>query len=299
MVNELTIWEVGVADSNVFPMRGQRGYGEYMGTTALEVRVQQGAERVELQRLTAALNELRLALADIERLLIERGTTRARWVVDLVDQQDHELVVRVTAADSTQRPRASLLAPVDALVAGVAHLAEEPEVPDFYTEAVIKRLLKLGTPGRGVQEVSLAAVNGKPGPRRVISEPVRQHASRALTGTQTSLGSVSGLLDTVSARGGNLRVGIFDPHTRSSVVGEIPEDLASAVHGDFWQAHVLARGELKRNDRGQVIRIKIDHIERLPSGADKRASVADVLGADPDWTGDMTVDEFVREARRA
>ncbi|WP_242892384.1 hypothetical protein [Actinomadura litoris] len=291
-----------MAKGTIVALPKQRRYGGGMSTTALEMHVRQGAEQVELQRLTVALDNLRLALSEIDRSLIDRGS-RPRWVITELSQHDQIMQVKVTAAPTPRRSSASLLEPVDALVSGVAHLQREPELPEYYTKRTVERLLKIGEPGRGIQEVSLATVNGKVGRHIPVSEPVLRHARSAITGKQRSLGSVAGYLDTMSARHikgkGLLRVSLFDPLTRRSVIGELPADKAAEVHDHFWRTRVLARGQVTRNDRGQTISISIEHLEQLPGEPDQRAPLEEILGADPDWLGGQNVDEYLREARRA
>ncbi|RCG32227.1 hypothetical protein DQ384_06915 [Sphaerisporangium album] len=122
-----------------------------------------------------------------------------------------------------------------------------------------------------------------------------------MVGAYDSLGSIAGWLDEMNARRvakGVLRVGLYDPLTRRAVTGVLAPDM-EAVMQRFWRQRVLARGLITRNKRGQIVRIRIDHIEPLPQDDDRRAAVSELLGADPDWLGGQDVDEYLREARRA
>jgi hypothetical protein len=194
-----------------------------------------------------------------------------------------------------------MLAPAEALVSGVDALQREPEMPLYYTESTVERVLKIGEPGQGVTEVSLATVNGDPNIEYVpVSEPVRQHAREAVHGTHTSLGSVAGWLDQMSARRvgkGVLVVSLFDPLTHRAVAGHLPAAMEPAVH-ELWRHRVLARGRVTRNERGQPVRINIDGFELLPEDDGARAPVDQLLGLDRDWIAGQPVDEYVREARR-
>lgn len=274
-------------------------YGSHM-TGALDVKIRSNADRVELARLTRTLNEVRLALAEIDRVYVSRGR-RPKWVVDSLRDHPDFLLIRLTAGETPRRDSGSLLAPAEALVSGVASLERIPEVPQYYTESTVERLLKIGQPGQGVKEVSLATVNGKVNEYVSVSEPVRQHAQEAVHGTETSLGSVAGWLDQMNARRvgkGLLVVSVFDSLTRRAVTGHIPAAMEPEVH-QLWRRRVLARGLVTRNERGQPVRISIDGFELLPEDDSGRAPVDDLLGIDPDWIGGQSVDEYVREARRA
>lgn len=281
-------------------MPERQGYGSRMDTTALEVRLRESTEHVELARLTSALNQVREALVDIDRVYLMSGS-RPKWVVVGLRQRSSDLVVRVAPRETPKRDQQSLVAPIDALVSGVRRLQEVPEMPQYYTEATVQRLLKFGNPGKGLQELSLATVNGQVGPHVVVSEPVRQHAREAVTGSQTSLGSVAGWLDIMNARNlgrGRMKVGIFDRQTHRAVSGDVPADMEEQAKG-YWLKRVLARGRVTRNERGQAVRIQINHLELLPQDDSGRAAVSDLLGADPGWLGGQAVDDYLREARRA
>jgi hypothetical protein len=275
------------------------GYGSRMTVGALDVKIHRSSnERVELARLTKTLSEVRLALTEIDRVYVFRGG-RPRWVVSSLRDQPDSLLIRLTVGPTRRRDTRSMLAPAEALVSGVDALQRVPEVPQYYTESTVERVLKIGEPGQGVTEVSLATVNGEVD-YVPVSEPVRQHAREAVRGAETSLGSVAGWLDQMNARRvgkGVLMVSLFDPLTRRAVTGHVPASMEHEVH-ELWRRRVLARGRVTRNERGQAVRINIEGFELLPEDDGGRAPVDELFGIDPDWTGGQDVDEYVREARR-
>lgn len=280
---------------------GGPGYRGDVTTRALEVRIRPREGRVELRRLTATLDQLRLALSDIDRAYFVRGS-RPRWVVDNLKYQTSDLMVRVTAVATAKRPASSMLASVDALVSGVESLETVAAVPDYYSEKTIERILEVSDPSHAAGQLSLAVVNGHVGESIQISEPVRENARRAVLGAQYSLGSVSGWLDSMNARRlgrRGLKVGIYDPLTKRAVTGEIPANMADIAHAQFWRRRVLASGSVMRNERGQPVRIKIDRLEQLPEDDSGLASADELLGAAPDWLSGQSVDDYIREARRA
>jgi hypothetical protein len=271
-----------------------------MAVAALDVKIHSSQnERVELARLTKTLTEVRLALDEIDRIYVLRGG-RPRWVVSSVNDASDSLLIRLTAAARRGRDIGSMLAPAEALVSGVDTLQRVAEVPQYYTESTVERVLKIAEPGQGVKEVSLATVNGKVD-YVPLSDPVREHAREAVRPAEVSLGSVAGWLDQMNARRvgkGVLVVSLFDPLTHRAVAGYMPAAMEPEVHG-LWRRRVLAKGRVTRNQRGQAVRINIEGFELLPEDDRARAPVDELLGADPDWTGGRDVDEYVREARRA
>lgn len=271
-----------------------------MVARGLEVMIRSSADRVELARLTTTLSQVRLALSEIDHVYLMRGS-RPTWVVDGLQDHPGRLVVRVIPTRGRRRDPESLLAPVEALVSGVESLDSIPEVPHYYTDATVERLVKIGEPGHGVREVSLATVNGGPSRYYPVSEQVRLNARRAVRGTTVSMGSVAGWLDTLSTRRvgkGLIGVGLYDKLTRRAVTGSLPLAMEGEVHR-LWGHRVLALGRVTRNDRGQAVRISIERLDQLPETDDDRTPVRDLLGVDPEWIGGQDVDEHVREARRA
>jgi hypothetical protein len=246
---------------------------------ALDVRIRHNHERLELARLTKTLTDVRLALAEIDRVYILRGN-RPKWVVDTVRDEENYLLVRLGAGFTPRRDTQSLMLPATALVSGITSLNRLPEVPQYYTASTVERVVKIGEPGQGVAEVSLATVNGRISDYVPVSEPVRQHAREAVRGTETSLGSIAGLLDQMNARRagrGLLMVGLYDALARRAVIGHVPASMESEVQ-KLWRHRVLAHGFVTRNSRGQPIRIRIERFELLPEDDSERASVNELLG---------------------
>ena len=269
-----------------------------MTTTGLEVRLHEGRERAEVARFTKTLDEIVRSLREIDRVYLMRGT-RATWVLADLRHDQAEMVVRLEARPSTHaRPSEDLLVPVMAFVAGAASLSEIAEIPRLFTPSTVERLAGLAEAKQGVQRVTVAAYNGKVGTRVELSDSVREHAREAVRPFEISYGSVSGVLDLVgtSHRQRGMRLSIYDPGGRQAVDGFVAERLAEELRL-LWRHRVLAGGKIKRNQRGQVIRIEVDRIERLPDDDSGRPRIDQVLGVAPDWLNGQSVDEYLREVR--
>ena len=79
-----------------------------MTAGALDVRIRSGSEQVELARLTRTLNEVRLALDEIDRVYVLRGG-RPKWVVSSLRDQPEFLLIRLTASATRSRCPGSAL----------------------------------------------------------------------------------------------------------------------------------------------------------------------------------------------
>ena len=157
--------------------------------TALEVRMKQGEHRPALARFTKTLGELSGALREIDHAAIAARTARPKWVVEDLSHEGKFYTVRLSANPSTRRDQASLLQPVSSLVDGARDLQSEPELPPFYSEETVARLLRVAVPKDGIREVSLATVNGKVGQRVELNDALIEHARSAVREADVSIGS--------------------------------------------------------------------------------------------------------------
>ena len=280
------------------------GYRSAMATTGLEVRVRQTRELVDIDRLTSSLRSLAAALRDLD---VSRSPdtphTRTVWVVRDLGYRDPYLSVQLTArpsrlADSEQAG----LRPVETLVQGIEQLTRRPELPPFYSGRTIDHLLRFATPRDGIDEMSVAPVNGVVGDRHELSPDVLANARRSVKPREVSLGTVTGTLDVLNARAksarSRIRFSISDVRVRRSVSGTASRDLIGAMRV-AWGTRVAVIGYVTRNDRGQAVNVAADIIEQLPADDSGRPSTASLLGADPHWLGGQDVDSYIRDARRA
>ncbi len=280
---------------------GGRDYGWAMATSALEVRLVQDEERVDLGRFTTTLDQVAGALREIDRSVAPAGSPRPVWIVDDLDRDGPVFLVRLTARTAkVNRSAASLLLPVEAFVDGVRALQAEPELPRFYTPQTVEKVMKIGRVQKGVREVSVATVNGQVGPRVGFSREVLAHAREAVREAEVSLGTVTGRLDILNgrAKSGAVRLSILDEGMRRAVTGTAPAELAERMR-DAWGHRVAVMGKITRNERGQAVKVTAEHLERLPEDNGGRPSTAAVLGIARDWTAGRSVEDYLGEARRA
>ncbi|WP_347268962.1 hypothetical protein [Paracoccus sp. (in: a-proteobacteria)] len=268
-----------------------------MPTTGLEVRLTEGRERAEVARFTKTLDEIVRSLREIDRVYLRKGT-RATWVLADLKHDHEELIVRLEARPrSSERTVEDMLRPVDALVIGAERLGEVAEVPEFFLPQTVGRLGELATPKEGVQAVALAPYNGVVGRAVYLTDAVQRNALEAVSPFEMSYGSVTGVVEVLgTARKNNLRLNIYESGNRRPIQAYVAAAEAEQVR-QLWLHRVLVGGIIKRNRRGQVIRIDVDQVMPLPETDDARPSTDEVLGIDPGWLGAKTVDEYLREVR--
>ncbi|WKG06019.1 hypothetical protein [Mycolicibacterium sp. HK-90] len=270
-----------------------------MAATGLEVRLHQGRERAEVSKFARTLDEIVLSLREVDQVYLLRGT-RATWVLDRVEHQRDDLVVRLGPRNvPSGRDVSDMMVPVQALVDGAEVLQEHAAVPELFAPKTVTRLAKLATPTGGVQGVSLATYNGKTRDLVELDNAVRDNAIAAVNPIQIAYGSVTGTLSAlrhVQRRQGGVQVTVRDDLERRAITGVVGESQAEQLR-PLWRHRVQLSGIIKRNGSGQAIRIDVDSIEQMPEDNSGRPSTAELLGVASGWLGDMTVDDYIAELR--
>ncbi|WP_157170707.1 hypothetical protein [Nocardia araoensis] len=269
-----------------------------MTTTGLDVRLRVGQSRVEVTRFTKTIDQVVIALREIDALYVRRPPERVTWVVAGLRQHASELSVRVEAESKGRRPLEDLLVPADALVSGARQLQEVAEVPELYSPQTVERVIDIATPKGGLHSVEVATYNGSRGEPVTLSNSVRDNAKEAVRGRGESYGSFAGVLEVLARprrRTEMLKLSIYDVQTRRAIIGMASSEFEEKVHALFGK-RVLAGGLLTRNSSGQAIRLEVKQLEGFEAVPYPKAD--DLLGAAPDWLGGMSVDAYIAEVRR-
>lgn len=270
-----------------------------MSASGLEVRLHEGRERAEATRVARTLNEVVWSLQEIDKIHLLRGT-RATWVMADMNRRDHDLLLRLEPRNvPAKRDRLDMMVPAEALVRGATTLAEQPVIPELFAPKTVTRLGDLAVPRDGIQSVTLATYNGRVGSGINLSDPVRENAAAAVRSFEVSYGSVTGTLSGVrEAKGKFVRVTVRDAVGKQAIDGVVPEPMAEQLR-TAWRHRVSLSGKVRRNARGQAIRIEVDQLQLLPEGNSGRPSTDALLGVAADWLDGLTVDDFLREVRDA
>ena len=265
----------------------------------MEVRLHQGRERAEVSKFTRTLDEIILSLREIDQVHLLRGT-RATWVLEHVEHQRDDLVVRLEPRNvPSGRDVTDMMVPVQALVDGADVLHLRATVPQLFAPKTVTRVAKLATPSVGVLGVSIATYNGRKGDHVELDTAVKDNATAAVNPTVLAYGSVTGTLSALrhrERRHGGVSVTVRDDLERRAITGFVPESQAELLR-NVWRHRVMLRGIIKRNSSGQAIHIDVDGIERMPDDNSGRPSTDAVLGAGSGWLGDVTVDDYIDQLR--
>lgn len=272
-------------------------YGWAMSTAGLEVRLNEGREGVEVARATRTLNEVVRSMEEIDRVYLLRAT-RATWVLADMFRHPHQLVVRLEPRNiPSKRAPDDMLVPVRALLEGASILQREPIVPPLFNPATVTRVSDLAVAGGGVQSVELASYNGKVGGAVELNQAVFDNGRQAVNPFEVTYGSVVGRVSRLVDLKAKHQVGftVRQDATSQAVEGTAPAEMAERLRAAWMHRYVFG-GKIRRNSRGQAIRISVDQMEPLAEDSSQRPSVEQLAGA-VDWLGGLTVDQWISEVR--
>lgn len=240
------------------------------------------------------LDQLNHSLEELDRLAEPVRKRRAVWrVVNTGWKTNGPTISLRPDVARDQRSTADLLRPSLALVGGVRRLRVEPEIPQHFSEGLMTRIAnvagQISRPGTGLTAVSIRTVGVDDAPA-AIDDAVRSNVTRAVESASIAYGSVVGTLDLISTRGKHDRVGLLSDlgPPINCVVDSIPR-------GEFLtrlDQRVIVAGLIKRNGRGQIVRIDADTVEPAPALPPLRA--ADFLGV---IQGGPSIAEYLQEQR--
>ena len=129
-----------------------------------------------------------------------------------------------------------------------------------------------------------------------LTAEAADHVARLLKPKSKAIGSIIGLLEMVSVRQG-YRYSVYDEVTHRAVRCDFGPDELDAIKAALGQ-RVMVSGIVHRNEKGQPLRITRSSFRVLPT-RDELPTTEQLVGIDPQFTGDHSTDEYVRQLRDA
>lgn len=262
----------------------------------VELRIASADGRVLYDAYSDLVRDLQQLVSDVDRF-VEAPGDRLTWGVTHQDHPGH-LTVKAEPLDGAADPLSSqrLQQVASAVVSGAARLGKESGIPDFFTDESVTLLGRAARRRQapGIQGLELVAMNGVVQTVAVLDANVERNAGRSVEAGSSSMGSIEGVLDTLSMRP-MPRAAVFDARTRRAVRVQADDALLLRLHPLFGQK-VLVGGVIMRNARGQAVRIRADTVEVLPQDV-PQARLADLIGIAPGWTGRRPVADVIDELR--
>lgn len=247
---------------------------------------------------TSILNEIRLALAEVDRLVVPSRTPRLEWAIQQVSGSKSLRIVLAPMTTPARRPLNTMTLASNGFVTGIGELHQEPAIPPLFSARTVERVQAVGRhmAKEHLRDIKLTQLSSQQ-TNAVIDNQTVAKAKQAVFGAQKAYGSVTGRVEVLVSRNENHpRAQIILEGTRRAVVVR-----GSAEHRDIlrsaWGKRVMAGGELTRNSLGQPIRLELTELHFL-SDRDHSLTAWDILGVVPNATGELTTADYIELLRR-
>lgn len=273
-------------------------YALHMKATALQVKIKARDDNLLVGRLASTMYDLHASLRDIERGIAPQEP-RTQWVVKDAERRRSDLLLLLSPRIDGKQTFKSAGTPIEGLVDGARSLVHSPELPAYYSDRIVNRMMTAGRLSGGVEGISLATVNGSVGAEVALSGSFLANAKNAIRGTQQGWGVVVGILDILDSRHprSGIRASLLDENTKRGVSINVPSERTDALKA-LWNSRVLVGGPLKRNERGQAVSMTLEYLESYSGYDDVRLDASSLCGIAPDWTDGMDPIDWVRAIRR-
>jgi hypothetical protein len=248
---------------------------------------------VQADAFLAAAKDFLDVLRDVDRVVSGERKGTLKWVIQGLHTSslvaDFACVRRDDAAEDF-----SVNVP-DSAYRGLVLLEGEARVPDNFSATGLGHVARLaGRQGRcGVTALKVVRLDDKQ--ETPVTPKAGENAKAALAPSTKGIGSVMGRLEMVSLHRRPF-FNVYDACTRRAVRCDFDRakelDEVKAALG----RRVLAAGLLHRNKVGQAVRVTLKSLQIIPF-ENELPTVDDLVGISPDFTGDMTTDEYLRKLR--
>ncbi len=272
------------------------------GATGVELSIAQERSGLTVRGYTSVLREVLGSLEAIDRLVVRTRSPRLTWIIGDVSANGSVRATLVPRPVAPSRPAATAERAPYALAHGVGALLQEPAIPEYFSEDVVRRVQRVGEKvgSEGISGITVGAVRlGKIVTSSELTRDTAINAGQAVLPVSSAQSSVSGVLNLLSVKREKLRAVIEEEKSHLSVVCEIDAVPKGQVR-ELWGERVTAWGSLTRNTRGQPIRLTVEGLELASADAARppRLTARQLLGIAPNWTGELTTQEYMDQMRR-
>lgn len=257
-----------------------------------------GPERgISFESFVGLLNRSLLILKDTDRAITAKPTGVLDWVVvDLSSQQGLNAVI-----ESKARPRAvvddRMVKRITASYVDALAIAERGEaLPPHLSDAALSQLQWMAGQLQRNGAEALRTTYIEEQQDATITPETAGNVKRLRVPKSEAIGSIIGLLEVVSVHK-HPKYSVYDAVTERPVSAKFKPSEIDVVKEALGR-RVRVSGLIRRNAKGQPLSVEQPRLSVLPP-TDQLPSTDDLIGLDPDFTGDLSTDEYVRRLRDA
>jgi hypothetical protein len=133
--------------------------------------------------------------------------------------------------------------------------------------------------------------------RTEVTARASAHMEQLVTVRHHALGSVEGVIETISIHGGKHFV-VYDSRTNKAIACRFDDDEWLRMAAQHLGRRVAVLGTVHSNAKGEPVRVDAQSL-RVFRTQDELPTAASLTGSDPDFTGGVSTEEFLRQIRSA
>jgi hypothetical protein len=254
---------------------------------------------VALDTFTRATSNVVSILQELDRAISRRrGRGTLVWYVyDL--SSNGSLLIEVESRVRGRAPRGEVIQDISrdvagSLVTGFDNVESKGISPPYLSQSGLKRIRQMASL---VRKNGARAFTVKANDRSAeISQKAADNIGELLPIRRESMGAVEGRLEGISIHGAK-RFIVYHAITHKAVscVFARSEFLDEAIGALGKRVHVS--GTIRKNIKGEPVSVDVKNLRILGSG--RLPSTGQLTGYDPEFTGELSTEEFIRRIRRA
>ncbi|MFN8533826.1 MAG: hypothetical protein U0556_09785 [Dehalococcoidia bacterium] len=230
-------------------------------------------------------------LAELEPVISGERKASIHWVI--VRLIDDVFGIEISAISDQSRPSVGIPPRLlDALLDGVEEIQGAGTIPPDFTETATRKVRRLAEViGRnGARGVTLMAM----GKVAEVTAGTKVAAEELLRIRKRTVGEVEGRLEMISIHN-RPRFVVYDQRTRRATSCYFSPNQLEHVKAALGR-RVIVRGRVLWNSRQQAVRVEVERLRVLKNTVDLGQSFT-LRGADPDFTGGLPSEAYVRALR--
>lgn len=261
-----------------------------MATLTLRVKGKPGA--ISFNTFLSVMNNSFDILRDLDSAISSQPNGSLDWVVTKMSMNSAAVEISSKAKESQKIDFGDKVA--SGYLSGMKTLTSEGITPPYFSYNCLKYLKAIA---RDLGKNGAEAIEyGDPVKNEFIevNKEMKETTTKLMGYKYQAHGAIEGTLEMISIHR-PARFNIYHNLFLRAVRCDLPESKTKEVAHNLGR-RVIAYGLVSYNAKDEPISVKLERLEIIPR-EDDLPTIDQFVGSDPDFTGDMTTEEFIRSIR--
>lgn len=262
--------------------------------TTLRVTIRGFLGQISAESFTAILQRTLRVLHELDRRMSEERRGTLRWVVTGLGEGSAYIELSTKVIHGNRDYSSQVL---QRFTSGLAQIQREGITPPYFSHNDMEALRDIVRQFRkdGVASVGYIRPNSNP---VELTEEAGTELEKLVGVRYRAFGSIEGRVELVSVKRGARRFNITHHRTLRSIRCTLPENIEGSVLDAIkGRYRVVASGMVSYNAKNEPIGLNVTEPLRFLGRQEDLPTTADLGGADPEITGSMTTEVFIRSLR--